>query len=120
MKLVNPTDEQLNEAFSIHVAKLPHEETEHVDIDSRTVSVYPPMQWTESIYGVMKYLDQRREAVYINRYPGWGDPMWKIRVYENDEDGHLLAETESWTLSHAIVVCLLRLNGVPVTFEAPF
>lgn len=118
MKLTNPTDDQLNEAFAVEAARL----VKYVDsfglprwgppdlpaaFNLLSLPHHPP-PFTTSADAVLPWLEKHRfEATYWNG--------WRIRIICWEEKGeNMFADDKS--LPRAAVIALLRANGVEIEF----
>ena len=119
MKLINPTDRELDEAFAEHVAGWKVEfdgDKKYLSPDGENWHMWSIPYFTGSVDLVLPWLEKFGGAVYVNRYTGWGDTNWAVRLYENDEDGSLMGEAEEPTLPRAAMIALLRAHGVEIEF----
>lgn len=128
MKLIDPTDDQLNEAFAVNVAgwtDVRYEEGEHVDLDCR--SVYPWKgvrgtlpdgdrrmipRFTESADAVLPWLEKWNEYWEATYYDG----TWHFAKERPKGDGMIYGWVKDRSFPRAAVIALLRAHGVEVEF----
>ena len=94
------TNQELDEIFCRDVADIPYEETEHVDIDSRSIYTYPPPSFCHPYIGnLQQYMDkcERYELRKIGK-------LFTISLYES---GNVYAHTDE-NVGKAIVIALLK------------
>lgn len=126
MKLVNPTDGQLNSAFAEHVAGWFPIEPKHskgslmmVDEwwDANGYPVGAP-RFASSADAVLPWLEKSERYVSVRHWRGhWEEqPGWMVILYEDDEGGRELARAVDTSLPRAAVIALLRAHGVEVEF----
>lgn len=125
LTLTNPSEDELNVAFSTEIAgwrDVRFEEDEDVDIESRTIypwkgmAGWPPdggkrrliPRWTECADAVLPWLYKHHWEV--NQTSSASHP---IRVVLDDMHG---PRGESGTFPRAATIALLRAHGVEITF----
>lgn len=129
MKLTNPTDPQLNEAFAVKVAgwKFRNGEFDANYNETSPAGWYAlggvfcgNIKFTESAETVFRYLEEGRDAgrrVHCEM----GFARWRIWIHDKQPSGlYLSAERppdgDADTFPRAAVIALLRVNGVQVEF----
>lgn len=121
MKIINPTDDQLDAAFAEHVAG-------QIPTVSPGYFTYPNVRgfwrakkFTQSSDAVLPWLEKGRES---GRRIGIevGFRLWRIWIHDKNTDGlydsclERRPDGESDTLPRAAVIALLRAHGVEVEF----
>jgi len=107
MKLVNPTDRDLNWTFLKVICKK----------SMSMVLDVPP--FTESADLVLPWLEKLGAYVSLRYWNGeWADPPgWYLSLWENDENGPQIGEyVGDMSFARAAVIALLRAHGVEIEF----
>jgi len=134
MKLLNPTDEQLNAAFAEKVAGWRPSEQEIAawqtwaqisgcdtsrDNAESTAKMCDRPHFCTSADAVLPWLESWA-YVDISRDTDYNAGPWSCGVAKStDSQFGKLYHGPGETLAHAVVVALLRANGVEVTFDSP-
>lgn len=105
--LTNPTDDELNKAFAVHVANISHPITGIRLSDDCTTFLIPPT-YTESMDAVLPWLS-KTTCEMGNIGPGWTAEA----VFLDGGYGSALADT----LPKACVLALLKAHGVEVVYS---
>lgn len=143
MKLTNPSDEELDEAFAIHVCKW-RRSTDPELINSGDwwedenggthimggCGTCPDYYFSTSANAVLPWLEKYSrdtdkklggEGIVFRLYsPACAEDTWTVVEVELHHDGQIEgAVTKHQSLPRAIVITLLRAHGVEVEFTAP-
>jgi hypothetical protein len=126
MKLINPTDKELNIAFTEHVAKLiPCDEWKHFMHDKMMRgncghdNCYPRnlvIQFTHYADAVLPYLDQVNYRAHICPVSGNTHHHHIVEIYTWHTE-EKLGEAYADTFARAATLALLRANGVEIENE---
>lgn len=117
MKLLNPSDAELNAAFAIRVAEwtAPCHGFTWKNEHGRFQPDGPP--FTTSADAVLPWLE-KREDVEIHRVQsdGWQVSIMEVKRTPESEETGVIAEAWEDTLPKAATIALLRAHGVEVEF----
>lgn len=115
--LTNPTDDELNEAFALHVCKWTLLTVDDMSGErvyqkpSGTHVVVDHHGFIGSMDAVLPWLEKHRELdfkIALYQYDGW---HWNVDGGEN-------CHADSWTLPRACVLALLKAHGVEVVYDS--
>lgn len=115
MKLIDPTDDELNRAFAEHVAGMTQCES-LVDVDEKRWCGKPPT-FTEYADAVLPWL----EKWDCRTLSAWRGTEWTCFVCTEEEsfpewEGVVGFDGSAANPAKAVVICLLRANGVEIEF----
>ena len=109
MKLINPTDDELNAAFAVAVAGYVQREGGWEIPPMRAIWT-EPLDFTRSMNAVLPWLERTDWYAENLSHGRFGTVLVEI----NQPEKAITAEASS--LPRACVIALLRANGVEVTF----
>lgn len=113
MKLTNPTDDELDEAFDVHVA----EPFSFKGIVERCGLKMTTPEYCRSMDAVLPWL--QKWYCQINYYAGaeGARPGWRVIIEMNPMDKRQGGECFDQSLARAVVITLLRAHGVEIEFK---
>lgn len=132
MKLINPTDDELNAAFAEKVAgwQPTEDQIERASIideawygdATREQAVQSAIRafrphFTRSMDAVLPWLEKSGYYVSLCYWNGpWAEPPgWCLSLWENDENGQQVGDyVRDKSLPRACVIALLRVHGVDI------
>lgn len=120
MKLTNPIDAKLNSVFAEKIAGLDiHTPRKWLSGDGVTRVTAPAHipSFVSSIETVLPWLEKSGWFAAISHKDEWGEKGYVISIWENSEDGKILADHhEDVSLARGLTIQLLRANGVEIEF----
>lgn len=129
------SDAELSETFAVDMCQTLKRETPR-DGGLRAYSVVGTGAWREireegawgwpedfvdyamSADAVMPWLEKSAEMVCISRYTGWDELDWAVLLWENDENGALVAQGESPSLARAACLALIRAHRATIAVQS--
>lgn len=103
--LENLSDNILNELFDSEVTGLERKETEFVDIESRSISIYPPVDYCKTPHLIIPYLEKWTENGKSIKIFYEGD-RWEVRLYNYKL--YIKGHSSDITFCRAVIIALIK------------